>query len=69
MRAPLIVSVIAVAAVLASAATAAASGKWFDHIMIIQFENHSENEVLADPNFAKCVWVGDGSQPRSCACA
>jgi hypothetical protein len=39
----------------------APTGKWFDRIFIIQFENHSENEVLADPNFNK--WREKG---RSC---
>lgn len=34
------------------------TGKWFDHILIIQFENHSEKEVLADPNFAKYAKMG-----------
>lgn len=33
-------------------------GRWFDRIIIIQFENHSEREVLADPNFAKYAQMG-----------
>jgi len=30
-----------------------AAGKWFDHIFIIQFENHAYDEVIKDPNFTK----------------
>jgi len=33
-------------------------GKWFDHIIIFQFENHSEDEVLKDPNFTKYANMG-----------
>jgi len=33
-------------------------GKWFDRIVIIQFENHSENEVVRDPNFKKYANMG-----------
>jgi hypothetical protein len=65
MHASAAVSAVATVAVLATVATAGATGKWFDHIFIIQFENHSENEVLADPNFSKCVWVGDGADRRT----
>jgi acid phosphatase len=36
----------------------ATNGKWFDRIVIIQFENHSELEVLADPNFHHWASVG-----------
>ncbi len=42
-------------AALAGVATSQLSGTWFDHIVILQFENHSEKEALADPNFSKCV--------------
>ena len=47
------------------------AGKWFDRIVILQvladlfvenshskFENHSEKEVLADPNFSKYAAAG-----------
>jgi len=35
-------------------------GKWFDRILIIQFENHAEDEVIQDPNFAKYTKMGRG---------
>jgi len=38
---------------LASFSTAVVTGKWFDYIFIIQFENHSYDEVIQDPNFTK----------------
>ena len=57
--------------VLLSAAVQLKPGKWFDRIVIIQvnsnlsffsphpqFENHSEKEVLADPNFSKYAAAG-----------
>eukprot|EP01121_Diplochlamys_sp_Union-15-3_P007617 TRINITY_DN1951_c0_g1_i5.p1 TRINITY_DN1951_c0_g1~~TRINITY_DN1951_c0_g1_i5.p1 ORF type:complete len:278 (+),score=47.89 TRINITY_DN1951_c0_g1_i5:87-920(+) len=28
-------------------------GKYFDHIFIVQFENHAYDEVIKDPNFTK----------------
>ena len=49
------VVLVAAAVALCSFASAAKTGKWFDHIVIIQFENHSKDEVLADPNFQKYV--------------
>jgi len=33
--------------------TAIVTGKWFDYIFIVQFENHSYDEVIKDPNFSK----------------
>jgi len=36
----------------------AAPGKWFDHIFILQFENHSYDEVIKDPNFSKYRALG-----------
>jgi hypothetical protein len=35
-------------------------GKWFDRIFIVQFENHAEDEVIKDPNFAKYMKMGRG---------
>jgi hypothetical protein len=35
-------------------------GKWFDRIFIMQFENHAEDEVIKDPNFAKYTQMGRG---------
>jgi len=43
---------------IASVALVAAQGKWFDYVFIMQFENHSEDEVLADPNFTKFGKLG-----------
>ncbi len=40
-------------AALLGVATCNLPGTWFDHIVILQFENHSEKEADADPNFAK----------------
>ena len=36
-----------------SVAGAPPAGKWFDRVMIMMFENHAEDEVIADPNFHK----------------
>lgn len=33
-------------------------GKYFDHIMIVQFENHAYDEVIQDPNFNKYRALG-----------
>jgi hypothetical protein len=33
-------------------------GKHFDYLMIIQFENHAEDEVIKDPNFGKYREMG-----------
>jgi len=43
---------------LAVVAAQAPVGKWFDRIVIMQFENHSEKEVLNDPNFASYSKMG-----------
>eukprot|EP01123_Difflugia_compressa_P015163 TRINITY_DN8385_c0_g1_i1.p1 TRINITY_DN8385_c0_g1~~TRINITY_DN8385_c0_g1_i1.p1 ORF type:complete len:272 (+),score=45.41 TRINITY_DN8385_c0_g1_i1:96-911(+) len=37
---------------------AVTAGKWFDHIFIIQFENHAYDEVIKDPNFSKFRSLG-----------
>lgn len=42
------------------ASAAATAGKWFDHVFIMQFENHAEDEVIKDPNFAKYTQMGRG---------
>ena len=47
-----VVAAVALAPLLA-VGVAGVTGQWFDHIFIIQFENHSKSEALADPNFAK----------------
>lgn len=36
------------------------TGKWFSRIITFMFENHSEREVLADPNFQKYTNLGRG---------
>jgi len=41
-------------------ASSGIAGKWFDKIIIIVFENHSEAEVLKDPNFQKYTNLGRG---------
>jgi hypothetical protein len=46
-------SSIVIASLFAAVPVLAASGQWFDHVMIIQFENHAEAEVIKDPNFNK----------------
>jgi len=38
---------------LSSFSDAIVPGRWFDHIFIVQFENHSYDEVIKDPNFTK----------------
>ena len=40
-----VVVAAAAAATVASNSTGTGSGKWFDRILIFQFENHSEDEV------------------------
>ncbi len=35
----------------ATPATKLGAGKWFDRVLFMLFENHSEQEVIADPNF------------------
>lgn len=46
-----VLSLVAAGAALTAAAPT--TGKWFDHVMLIQFENHSDKEVIKDPNFDK----------------
>jgi len=41
-------------------AVSAQGGKYFDRILIIQFENHAEWEVIRDPNFDKYTKMGRG---------
>jgi acid phosphatase len=45
---------------LAGLTAAAPTGKYFDHVMIMMFENHAEDEVIKDPNFLKYRNMGRG---------
>jgi len=45
---------------VAVAVLALPPGKHFERIIIIQFENHAEDEVIRDPNFAKYTKMGRG---------
>ncbi len=42
---------VLVASARAAPAAKLGAGKWFDRVLFMLFENHSEQEVIADPNF------------------